>query len=466
MKKLLLILLTLISLNNYSQSTCASPTTISSGGCLNNISFPGSVNMAGLCVGGSNPSIFIRFTAGSCSQFNITPNFTLGTSSDLGYQILTNGCSSISGGLGCIGNVVAGEQFSISGIGSTGTNLLTSGTQYILQIWGAVGAGTMNICYNASTAGRAANECGGALGLGTSTQSFYNGGDCSYSGSYDDATTTDEPANEICAGSLENTQWVKFTAAVGATSISISGTNISCTGGGCGFQFGIQSGSCGSLTNQGCYGNKVCSGGQPSAGPTDVSGGYTMTWSGLSSSGFTLDISGLSGLGGEEFYLIMDGNADADCNYDLIGTNIVPMPVTLLNFNINKINNKIEIKWNTSSEINNDYFIIEKMTNNGLFYPITKIKGKGNSSTLVSYNYNDFDLIEGDNYYRIKQFDFDGKVEILSTKYIKIKKDDLEIESIHNVRGNYLGNNIDEVEKNIVLIIKHKNGTYTKTIKF
>jgi len=87
------------------------------------------------------------------------------------------------------------------------------------------------------------------------------------------------------------------------------------------------------------------------------------------------------------------------------------LPIELLRFTASPKNNGIKIDWITSSEINNDYFTIEKSINGITFEEIAKIEGAGNSNNQLSYSYTDEDPFAGNSYYRLKQTDFDGKFE-------------------------------------------------------
>ncbi|MBK6500462.1 MAG: hypothetical protein IPG00_20870 [Saprospiraceae bacterium] len=68
-----------------------------------------------------------------------------------------------------------------------------------------------------------------------------------------------------------------------------------------------------------------------------------------------------------------------------------------------------KLNWLTSSETNNDYFTIERSTDGQNFDPLEEIKGAGNSSEEISYEWIDQKLLPGNNYYRLKQTDYDGK---------------------------------------------------------
>lgn len=427
MKNLLtFIFATLFSLTAMSQySTCASAasgTSLADGACLTNQGFPGSVNMSGTCIGGNNPVVYIPFVAGSCSQFTINPDFSLNpTGSSFGYTVLTTGCSNALVITECVGNIVQDQDFTISGISYNGGAQLVPGTKYVLRLYGAVPAGgTMDICYNANTQEEPSNECGGALGLGTTTTTYFNGGDCSFNGTYDDTPSNpslDGAASLYCAGSLENTQWVTFSPVAGSTSFQIIGTNINCTAGACAYQFAIFSGSCGSLVNEGCVSNgNPCANGPDPNTAISQAGGNVLTWSGVTDVGFTATISPSSGTfnGTEVFYLAMDGNSDAQCYYTLQGINVQPLPIELVDFDGRFINDNkpyIDINWYTASEINNDYFMLEKSYDGYEWNVYHKENGSGNSSTLNHYNHRDYDVKNGIVYYRLSQTDFDGRRE-------------------------------------------------------
>jgi hypothetical protein len=454
MKKLLILFLIIISNNILGQCALGSTTSITNGSCLTGQSLAGSTGgwMAG-CNGGNHPYKLYSFTAGSCSQFLISNISSGGTWQ---YRIINSACSAYVGNdFGCIENVVPGYNFTISGKDVSGTYPLVSGTSYVLEIMGN-NASTFDICYDSGISEQLDNDCGGATQLGVTSTTFFNGGDCSYSGIYDDATSVDPTAIQLCAGSLENTQWITFTAE--ATSIIIQGTNISCTGGGCGFQFGIFTGTCSSLTNIGCYGQKVCSGGQSTAGPTNPIS--RITWSGYSATGFTATISGCTI--GEVFYFIMDGNADADCTYTLTGINITPLPIELLWFDGYFEDNIIKLKWVTSQEIKNDYFTIEKL-NNFNWSKLDKVNGSGTTHETTFYETKDTTPYSGYNYYRLTQVDYNGRTTI--SPIISVYNPSTTTKKIITTLD-ILGRKINDLNefKGIYFIIFEDN-TYEKKIK-
>ncbi|MES2618758.1 MAG: T9SS type A sorting domain-containing protein [Bacteroidota bacterium] len=93
----------------------------------------------------------------------------------------------------------------------------------------------------------------------------------------------------------------------------------------------------------------------------------------------------------------------------LSGINI--LPVTLLNFTA-KLNKSIEVElvWQTTSEINNDFFTVERSRDGINFEFVEQIKSAGNSNDLITYSTKDLKPYSGVSYYRLKQTDKSGEV--------------------------------------------------------
>lgn len=86
------------------------------------------------------------------------------------------------------------------------------------------------------------------------------------------------------------------------------------------------------------------------------------------------------------------------------------LPVELLGFKGVRNKNDILLTWNTTSEINNDYFQVERLNANGEFENIGTVKGAGNSNNSIIYQFNDLQQ-PNKVCYRLKQVDFDGTAE-------------------------------------------------------
>lgn len=84
-----------------------------------------------------------------------------------------------------------------------------------------------------------------------------------------------------------------------------------------------------------------------------------------------------------------------------------PLPVKLISFTGEKIGAANKLYWTTATEINADYFDIERSTDAIEFVKITSLAAAGNSNQLLNYTYTDSNPFIV-SYYRLKQVDFDG----------------------------------------------------------
>ena len=66
------------------------------------------------------------------------------------------------------------------------------------------------------------------------------------------------------------------------------------------------------------------------------------------------------------------------------------------------------LTWTTSSETNNDYFLVERSINGIDFETAQKVKGKGTSSDENGYSFLDINKKNGRAFYRLVQIDYDG----------------------------------------------------------
>jgi hypothetical protein len=116
---------------------------------------------------------------------------------------------------------------------------------------------------------------------------------------------------------------------------------------------------------------------------------------------------------GNTYYIIIDGNSSATADYYINVTDGVAssstLPVSLISFNANYVEDAVELKWETASELNNNYFTIERSTNAIDFSPVGIINGAGNSNSVLNYSFLDISPLSSRSYYRLKQTDYDEK---------------------------------------------------------
>ena len=89
-----------------------------------------------------------------------------------------------------------------------------------------------------------------------------------------------------------------------------------------------------------------------------------------------------------------------------------PLPVELLDFTAKCLeDNTVQIDWSTASENNSSHFEVRKSINGYTWNTIETVPSAGNSTELLNYSVLDRDYTSGNAYYRLKQFDIDGKYE-------------------------------------------------------
>ncbi len=100
-----------------------------------------------------------------------------------------------------------------------------------------------------------------------------------------------------------------------------------------------------------------------------------------------------------------------------------PLPIILLNFNAKLTDHKtVELIWNVASELNNDYYTIERSVDGINYEEVIQIKGRGNCNTHRAYSTIDETPLSGICYYRLKQTDFDGKSTYYKPIHLELKE--------------------------------------------
>lgn len=90
----------------------------------------------------------------------------------------------------------------------------------------------------------------------------------------------------------------------------------------------------------------------------------------------------------------------------------IKTPIELLRFTAEAQENGNLIGWTTASELNNDYFEVQRLNDQlqtPAFETIVTIDGAGNSIVQLNYEYLDVSAPNGISYYRLKQVDFNGQ---------------------------------------------------------
>jgi hypothetical protein len=96
------------------------------------------------------------------------------------------------------------------------------------------------------------------------------------------------------------------------------------------------------------------------------------------------------------------------------------LPLTLIDFKGKKENDNVVLQWRTASENNTDRFEVERSPDAINFLRIASVAAAGNSSMIQYYQHADKQAMTGENYYRLKMFDKDGRFTYSSTVMIEL----------------------------------------------
>jgi hypothetical protein len=87
------------------------------------------------------------------------------------------------------------------------------------------------------------------------------------------------------------------------------------------------------------------------------------------------------------------------------------LPIKLAYFTGHYENNQSQLEWKTLTEVNANFFAVERSDDGRQFTQIGTVKATGNSTLPVNYAYTDKVPVNGSAWYRLKTVDIDGKSE-------------------------------------------------------
>ena len=133
-------------------------------------------------------------------------------------------------------------------------------------------------------------------------------------------------------------------------------------------------------------------------------------------------------------YWVQSNNAG--CLSNRTQTNILTenclFPLELIDFYGKEYNNTVELFWETANEVNTDYFVIEKSYDATEWEQIGTTPAAGNYQYNLAYNFTDEFPKNGNNYYRLKQYDADGSYETYHIINVNVENADNPIISHSN----------------------------------
>ncbi|MEP1095884.1 MAG: T9SS type A sorting domain-containing protein [Cyclobacteriaceae bacterium] len=143
------------------------------------------------------------------------------------------------------------------------------------------------------------------------------------------------------------------------------------------------------------------------------------------------------------------------------------LPVDWLSFEARVDGSIVLLTWSTATELNNDYFEVEKSLDGMVFRKVDELAGAGNSNEQKHYASEDNMPWKGINYYRVKQVDYDGVFDYSETKQVLYEENYLPQLTVYPnpipdriVRINFTG---APLEDKITIRIYNLNGRLMKS---
>jgi Secretion system C-terminal sorting domain len=361
----------------FSQGTsCANSISLSLDGVLRSYPTSSATGNNVLCTNnGTTPVTWFKFTSnarGECPLLNITVSDS--SACEVAFY---SSCSSM---------LASSSMCFYSGYGLWAPNenlVIAANTTYYLRVK------TASAC-SIKIAGQyfspPNDDCFGALSL--SNINIADNNACDHAG-------PGVTPSQLCALTLENTAWYQFyilTTGYGVINI----TNIHCNNGASnnnsGFQIGFFKGNCNALEWLNC----------------------------TNGSGTTIQATTTQLPEGTKVYVAIDGISGSNCSYRINGLNIIGVLAgNIKHFSGWKTDQSNILKWTTLHE-SGGYYQVERASNGIDFSPIGRINSRSSGNENVQYDFEDTNP-SVESYYRLKQFDAEGKQAISNIIYIERK---------------------------------------------
>ena len=152
------------------------------------------------------------------------------------------------------------------------------------------------------------------------------------------------------------------------------------------------------------------------AGPSIVSVEWTQQGLGVVGTGSTIQVcpsTDVQTFVAEARYIRCDGVEVVVSDIVSVSCALLILPVEWLGFDAKLISNDEEVlcSWQTATELENDYFTVQRSADGELWEDIGLVDGAGTSYEEHAYHFVDSSPYSGTSYYRIKQTDFNGETD-------------------------------------------------------
>lgn len=139
------------------------------------------------------------------------------------------------------------------------------------------------------------------------------------------------------------------------------------------------------------------------------------------------------------------------------------LPIELIHFQASLIERTVRLEWSTASELNNYGFEVQRSPDGENWKEFTFVEGNGTISSTQEYFTFDTQPIVGNNYYRLKQIDYDGQFNYSNMEYVKLESDGNRTFHLYPNPTNSVFK-IQEEFDNVSIQILSPNGTLLKVL--
>lgn len=145
-------------------------------------------------------------------------------------------------------------------------------------------------------------------------------------------------------------------------------------------------------------------------------------------------------------------------NIELWDTTPIGLPVELMSFDGMSTEEGNLLLWKTASEHNSDYFLVQSTTDGEKYTTVDKVGAAGNSNQVMEYSLLDTKYGNNLTYYRLLQYDFDGKYTIYGPISINNQVKEKKVIKIIDL----MGKEVTEFSSNGIYIEVYEDGTMSK----
>ncbi len=118
----------------------------------------------------------------------------------------------------------------------------------------------------------------------------------------------------------------------------------------------------------------------------------------------------------------------------------IVLPVTLLDFSASYVSaNNVKVSWTTTNEINADYYVVERSTDDASFISVAQVDASNSVEPVHTYNVNDqlYNIDGNIVYYRLRIVDNNGKYSYSKVIPVKLNQPDNIFSVYPNPVDNY-----------------------------